>query len=33
MQALGEQVKDLGETVSKAATDSAKTPTKGDASS
>jgi phasin len=33
MQALGEQVKDLGETVSKAAMDSKKTPTKGGPSS
>ena len=33
MQALGEQVKDLGETISKAAMDSAKTPTKGGLSS
>ena len=33
MQALGEQVKDLSETVSKAAMDSAKTPTKGGLSS
>ena len=33
MQALGEQVKDLGETISKATADSAKTPTKGGLSS
>ena len=33
MQALGEQVKDLGETISKAVMDSAKTPTKGGLSS
>jgi phasin len=33
MQALGEQVKDLGETISKAAMDSAKIPTKGSPSS
>jgi phasin len=33
MQALGEQVKDLSETVSKAAVDSKKTPTKGGPSS
>jgi len=33
MQALGEQVKDLGETVSKAVMDSAKIPTKGGLSS